>query len=170
MMCRMSHPSMLHKLYTPLISSFSKTPSTKLLWRGFWVSNHTGSVWQVDGMPQSTAIVGLWKSILTLLSRTYILRTVSTSLRISGALIRTNSAGYPISTLLSATNGNYRTTSLEKYKKGIVEKQTFKEWISKEFIPSGSKSRFLLPAGIDSPTYGDQYDGYHVCLPFTLIP
>lgn len=48
----------------------------------------------------------------------------------------------------------------EQYQSGIEEKETFAEWITREIIPSRSNSLLLLPAGIDTPTYRDQYNGY----------
>ncbi|KAI6081425.1 amidase signature domain-containing protein [Hypoxylon rubiginosum] len=47
----------------------------------------------------------------------------------------------------------------EQYEQGIVEKHTFEQWMSTEIIPPGSKSILLLPGGLDSPTYRDQYYG-----------
>ncbi|KAJ8120001.1 hypothetical protein O1611_g10478 [Lasiodiplodia mahajangana] len=47
----------------------------------------------------------------------------------------------------------------EEYEEGIIEKHTFRQWISTEIIPPSSKSVLLLPGGVDSPTYRDEYDG-----------
>ncbi|KAJ4299729.1 hypothetical protein N0V90_004975 [Kalmusia sp. IMI 367209] len=52
-----------------------------------------------------------------------------------------------------------RTISAEAHEQGKLEKQNFEDWISEEIIPPGSNSVLLLPAGIDSPTYRDQYNG-----------
>jgi hypothetical protein len=48
----------------------------------------------------------------------------------------------------------------EQYEQGLIEKRTFEDWILQEIIPPGSQSVLLLPAGIDSPIYRDQYNGY----------